>query len=356
MRGGPGDMRDLYQFIQHSGAALIVLQLVLLWRTRPTPPIARFYLPLGVGLIFQLLSGTPFESLWSPAFDIPVELIRVHVPIFVWWFAAAMFDDEYKPGRWELGVAAIWLALQIGDLATPNQGSRADFAVEVCINILRVGISVDLAFKLWAGLKTDLVERRRRARFLVGAGVVAINALSLVADVGFGDDWFPVWYAALFYGGMFALIFAGSLWMLTIDEAALRFEPPAEAKAPTAPDLAPAERLLKTKLDAAIEEKIYLDPELSIGKLAAALDAPEHQVRALINRALGHRNFRAFLNENRLATAKAALADPEKAATPILTIAMESGFNSLAPFNRAFKEATGDTPSAWRARALRSDQ
>ncbi|MEL6213465.1 MAG: AraC family transcriptional regulator, partial [Pseudomonadota bacterium] len=45
-------------------------------------------------------------------------------------------------------------------------------------------------------------------------------------------------------------------------------------------------------------------------------------------------------------------ADPARARTPVLTIAMDAGFSSLAPFNRAFKNEIGKTPTAYRADAL----
>ena len=72
----------------------------------------------------------------------------------------------------------------------------------------------------------------------------------------------------------------------------------------------------------------------------------------MINQRLGYRNFAAFLNRYRIEEAKAALADPGQAEVPILTIAMDAGFQSLAPFNRAFKAETGLTPTAYRRRKL----
>jgi AraC-like DNA-binding protein len=67
---------------------------------------------------------------------------------------------------------------------------------------------------------------------------------------------------------------------------------------------------------------------------------------------LGHRSFNAFLNQWRLADAKAALSDPAQASVPISTIALDAGFGSLGPFNRAFGAETGKTPSEFRAQAL----
>lgn len=79
---------------------------------------------------------------------------------------------------------------------------------------------------------------------------------------------------------------------------------------------------------------------------------PEHQLRALINGELGHRNFSAFLNAYRLTEAKRLLADPEQARRQVLQIALDVGFGSIAPFNRAFKEATGRTPTEFRKEKL----
>jgi len=95
-------------------------------------------------------------------------------------------------------------------------------------------------------------------------------------------------------------------------------------------------------------DRAYREEGLSIGGLAGKLGIPEHGLRRLINRRLGYRNFNAFLNRYRLDDVTAALADPAQEAVPILTIAIDAGFQSLGPFNRAFKAQTGMTPSEFR--------
>ena len=105
---------------------------------------------------------------------------------------------------------------------------------------------------------------------------------------------------------------------------------------------------------AAMEKRIYQEPGLTIASLAALLKVPEYRLRRLINVRLGYRNFNQMLHAYRVADAAAALADPEKRHLPILTIALTSGYQSINPFNRAFKESKGVTPSAFRARAQRS--
>jgi AraC-like DNA-binding protein len=116
--------------------------------------------------------------------------------------------------------------------------------------------------------------------------------------------------------------------------------------------LSPAEHVLKQKLDAAMADAVYREPGLTIGALADRLGTPEHRLRALINRRLGYRNFSAFLNAHRIADAKTLLADPGKVDLPVLTIAMDLGYGSLAPFNRAFREATAQTPTDYRRAAI----
>ena len=99
------------------------------------------------------------------------------------------------------------------------------------------------------------------------------------------------------------------------------------------------------------KEEVWREEGLTIGALASRLGAAEHHLRRLINEDLGYRNFAAFLNERRVAAAQVALTDPEKNRVAISTVAYDFGFSSLAPFNRAFREITGKTPSEWRRTA-----
>jgi AraC-like DNA-binding protein len=95
-------------------------------------------------------------------------------------------------------------------------------------------------------------------------------------------------------------------------------------------------------------DRVYRQDGLTIAQLADRFGMPEYRLRRLINQALGYRNFNTFLNFYRIADAKAALADPAQAEVPVLTIALDAGFSSLGPFNRAFKAETGMTPSEFR--------
>jgi AraC-like DNA-binding protein len=71
-------------------------------------------------------------------------------------------------------------------------------------------------------------------------------------------------------------------------------------------------------------------------------------LRALINQQQGYRNFNDFLHHYRLQEASARLTSED---LPILTIALESGYASIGPFNRAFRQRFGMTPTEYRAAA-----
>jgi AraC-like DNA-binding protein len=91
---------------------------------------------------------------------------------------------------------------------------------------------------------------------------------------------------------------------------------------------------------------------LTIASLAEQVGTPEHRLRRLINDHLGHRNFAAYVNARRIEAAKRLLSDPAKVKTTVAAVAFDLGFGSLGPFNRAFKEATGHTPTEWRRKSF----
>ena len=113
-----------------------------------------------------------------------------------------------------------------------------------------------------------------------------------------------------------------------------------------------ADRADLVRLEALMATEPWRRERLAIGQLAQELGLPEHRLRRLINSRLGYRNFADFLNARRVEAAKQRLANPTDARTTVAVIAFDLGYGSLGPFNRAFRAATGATPSDWRRRAL----
>ena len=90
-------------------------------------------------------------------------------------------------------------------------------------------------------------------------------------------------------------------------------------------------------------EKLYTQPDLSIEKLSAHLDLPEHEVSQVINSSF-RMNFFNFVNSYRLEYAMELLRNSSEHKKTMLEIAFESGFNSKSTFYTYFKKATGSTP------------
>ena len=95
-------------------------------------------------------------------------------------------------------------------------------------------------------------------------------------------------------------------------------------------------------------ERLYAREALTITELASLLGTQEHLLRRVINQGLGFKNFNDFLHHHRLKEAAGRLRDPAAQRIPVLTIALEAGYGSVGPFNRAFKERFGLTPTEFR--------
>lgn len=201
-------------------------------------------------------------------------------------------------------------------------------------------------WEAWRGREGDLVEIRRRMRPRLAAAVGITVILIAIVEIAVHSLAAPIWLMRAVGSGIAMLTLLFCTAMFAMRETDL-FGAPAKAVAVTAPpiDGAMTQRLLRHMT----AELPHRDEEMTIAKLAAQLGIQEYRLRRHINGALSHRNFASFLNGYRLAEVKAALADPSQKEVPIITIALDAGFGSLGPFNRAFREAEGMTPSDFRA-------
>ncbi len=106
--------------------------------------------------------------------------------------------------------------------------------------------------------------------------------------------------------------------------------------------------LAQTIRDIMGQQRAYLNPDLKVADIARLAGQPEYKVTRCISGDLGYKNFNQLTNEFRIKEAQRRLSDPDLDDDSILAIALDSGFGSIGPFNRAFKEQTGLTPRAFR--------
>lgn len=95
------------------------------------------------------------------------------------------------------------------------------------------------------------------------------------------------------------------------------------------------------------EQKVFLDPEITIDKLAGLANTNRHCLSQVLNERAGQ-SFYDYINQYRVNEAKRLLLDPEYSNQKIASIAYDAGFNSLSAFNEVFKKLTGITPSQFK--------
>lgn len=102
------------------------------------------------------------------------------------------------------------------------------------------------------------------------------------------------------------------------------------------------------------QEKAFLNPDISLEKLANTLNASKHHVSQVINEHLGV-TFFEYVNQLRVEEAKRLLAETTRSDLHVIEAAYMVGFNNKVSFNTAFKKATGMTPTEYRRNHAKSD-
>ena len=99
-------------------------------------------------------------------------------------------------------------------------------------------------------------------------------------------------------------------------------------------------------------EQLFRKPRLSVSDLADAVGRPVSDVSTSI-RAILDTTFFDYVNALRVSHVQHQLRQAGETNINLLTLALDSGFNSKSAFNAAFKQHTGQTPSEFR-RTLKS--
>lgn len=349
-----------------SGVFLLIVLVALLRRAGGQQ--ALLGMAMSAGGVFYAIATAPFFAKSSWWWVLPILSAQ---PAVFWLWARAAFDDDFLLRRWHgavwLAIVAFGFAVTLGWAHWPALAGAGGRVLALTALVLALAAAVQTV-KTW---RADLVARRRRLRLTM----LAINVVLIAAVAAAGFAAIPVAVpgapgslpTAL---GLFMVAMLAGLGTLGApasgpvnDATAAIASGAASPRAPAADRAAKGQvavdprvavdPILLRRLDHLMTvERTYRQEGLAIGALAARLAVPEHRLRQAINEGLGYRNFNAFLNRYRIADARLALADATQREVPVLTIAMDAGFQSIGPFNRAFKAETGVTPTEFRRDAL----
>ncbi len=352
-------MLELDIALRGGAVGLLALLAVVVPRSAPRAPAAWMTAGYALTVAAYCVVSTPELHKHFVFALLPLAILAHSSPVALWLMARAFFEDGFRPTRIHGVVIAGWVAVALVFwLIIWPLGETARTAMSLAVHVIAAGFVVLALIAAIRGARADLVERRRRLRpiFVAMSGLYMLVILSLEVVLSDGKP-YPI-LSALNAFGILVVSFGFAAIVLGVDAPDL-FAPvarveeaPSPAAEPAEPD-APVDTALLERIKVSMErDRLYREEGLTIAVFALRLGATEHRVRRAINGGLGHRNFNAFLNAYRIADARAALADPSQAEVPVLTIAMDAGFGSLGPFNRAFKAETGLTPSEFRARAV----
>jgi AraC-like DNA-binding protein len=270
--------------------------------------------------------------------------------VVLWLFTRALFDDSFKLRWWHALVWAAMAAFSFVNCMWIAPGGNARISI-IAINVLVLGFIVLAVGRTVASWSADLVEGRRRIRVFIVSAAAFYGCMNAVSQIVISSNGTSDVANAINSAVQVLIVAAICYAMMRVDGAELFPAPEVGIanEAVTAQEQGAADqKLVGALMRLMADERIYRHDNVSIGTLATKLSIPEYRLRRLINQKLGYRNFNVFLNNHRIEEAKAALADPTQAEVPVITIAMDAGFQSLGPFNRAFKATTGVTPTEYR--------
>ncbi|WP_298244565.1 helix-turn-helix domain-containing protein [uncultured Bradyrhizobium sp.] len=286
-----------------------------------------------------------------PLLHAPLVALSTGTIVVFWLFTRSLFDDEFRLRWWHGWVWGLVTAFSFAGCVWIAPSGHVRFSV-TAVNLIVLGFIALAVGQMIASWPTDLVERRRRVRVFIVCATALYGGLSAMLQITAAGNHVGEVVETINAAALACTVAAIVYAMMRVDGADLfqvAAEPvPAIAQGQPAVEDAADQKLVDALMRLMADERIYRQENITIGVLAGRLKIPEYRLRRLINQRLGYRNFNVFLNNHRIEEAKAALADPAQAEVPVITIAMDAGFQSLGPFNRAFKAVTGVTPSEYR--------
>ncbi len=298
--------------------------------------------------------------------ETPLNLLAAASPFIFWLLSKSLFEDTF---RWKRVYVLVYVLYSmsgvVGNYFTfgdfrgiAHWFMRSDLAHDglwlipfIVINSALVVLALYVALKDW---RVDLVESRRLARMISvsigGMVILSVNAIEFInlgtARSGVMDTWISGFTFLLFLG-----ICARYLGVLgsSPNQPALHVFPSRTAEEVDAEEGAHGAVVIGELRRLMEIEKIYREEGFTIRRLAEELGVREYQLRRLINGHLGYRNFNSFVNQYRIEEVARQLIDKETRHLPVLSIALDMGYRSLSPFNKAFKEIKGMTPTEYRS-------
>lgn len=356
----------------------------LLWQAGTRRPFLR---PLAALVALIAVRLTPYAIGFAGAYDqhqwltfAPFDYSLAFGPL-VWLYVTRLATDEWPVRwRWHLVPVLLQLGYQLVAFALPLEtkwhwytGTHRELVepigfAGVISSLVAYVVIAWRQFAAWQQYMDDQLSNREAYRLgvvrvvLVGTALVAVLAALFALR-----SWFM---APTDYFDRFPMVLALAVLAYVLGLAGWRQsamdvpvitphaeqpeehpvqrleEPPAKPPTPGRPrqdyEALGAEWYERTRIG-----QWYRDPTLTLSEFAGRLGVSPRTASRVLRDGLGL-TFNAFVNGLRVEAVRQCLANSADT-RDLLPIALDAGFASKASFNRAFREATGVSPSTMRA-------
>ena len=290
-------------------------------------------------------------SFWEPYHHL-IGVFGVFTASGYWLFARTFFRKNNPINRHHIilvSLLSICLALRHLLLFSEKMWLVNSDWIASLISILTEAVAIIypgmLVLIFWEGyrvLNITTSRQRKVAIIYLGSFVFCVVSVMLIGSIlpaslanGSGRDWLSAF--------AFLLILMSSHGLIRFRQRQLeQIEKDATSSIQEEASLAQEIQIILA------DKKRFLEPNLRVADIARELDVPEYRIRALMLNHFKAKNFNHYVNQMRIEHAKTILTASDKQGWSVLVVGMESGFASIAPFTRAFKEFTGCTPGQYR--------
>lgn len=260
------------------------------------------------------------------------------LPFSFWIMARTLFNDSPLPQKHLLGYLMLTTVASYGFYAITHY-THYDQYSNVASQALAILFILLAILEAQSGKRTDLDESRIRLRRYFTYFISFMVFITILSELSLpeGDQQLPrlIQRSSI-------LLFNTVFIVLNFKLKSHLFDSRKRLSTTQHPEL------ITCIQNIMVDQKLYRQEKLTIGQLADSLNEQEYKVRKVINQEMGYRNFIDFTNSFRIKEATEILKNPNLSDLTILEIAYKTGYNSIGPFNRSFKQATGLTPTAYR--------
>ncbi len=226
------------------------------------------------------------------------------------------------------------------------------FSVEHIVGLIIIGCFLFKSFKLLQEANVLYASNKIRSILICFGLLWLIWVPYTIIDVVYYNFGFPpskfytfyILFAILTYGiGFYGFRISDR----TFAEVALPNDRQDSIESEDSISVTEEQKSLALQLDATMKsDKCYLDPDLNLSRFSEIVSLHPNKVSAIINTVL-EQSFRDYVNAYRVEEFKYLAQDYDLKSRTILSLAHDSGFNSKASFNRAFKKFSDITPAEY---------